>query len=84
MEGNLHVEIAHPTEGGDEAGEAAPPLRPGGQVVVLHKGEDDLRTSAEDGFLERVPPCGVLKGYIGSGSGECLSGGGVAEADGEV
>nr|GMC88031.1 hypothetical protein PanWU01x14_270530 [Ipomoea batatas] len=84
MEGNLHIEVAHSPEAGNEAGETPAPLEPGGEVVVLHERRDNVRTPPHNGLLERVPTSRVLERNIRSGISKCSDSESIVEADSQM
>jgi hypothetical protein len=60
VEGDLHVEVPHPTDGGDDVGQVAAPLGLGERLVVAH---DDARqglVARANGLLQHTSPMLVL------------------------
>ncbi|KAJ0443324.1 hypothetical protein HanIR_Chr16g0819511 [Helianthus annuus] len=51
MKRDLHVEVSHTAENGEESRKTTAPLRPGGDVVILHQNRYNLRTPAANRFL---------------------------------
>ncbi|KAL2519285.1 Uncharacterized protein Adt_15532 [Abeliophyllum distichum] len=47
MEGDLHVEVAHAPEGSNQTRKAAPPLGPGGKVMMLDENRYNLWATAK-------------------------------------
>jgi len=81
---DLHVEVAHTAEGGDEPRQASPPLRPCGAVVEANEELCDIGGAPTKRFLERVPASTIVEGDVSSGGSEGSRGDDVVEADGEV
>jgi len=51
VEGNLHVEVAHAAEHGDDAGEASAPLGPGIAVVEAEEDKRNVGGAAAESLL---------------------------------
>ena len=67
VERDLHVEIAHTAEHGDDTWQPPAPLGPSGAVVLAEENESNVGAPPNQSLLERVPSGRVLKRHVSSG-----------------